>query len=204
VVSLGWLWGGGARAPPWWEAATAPAGAAPLRLAVATALAEIEADPRWQEIGTAWFADEDHVARFDLWAGTLAAGSLLAEEVVVRGGDWLDRRWREGGPRVKHVAVAGRRAGLSPEEFSGRWRAHAGSVGATPIPESARGQAYVQRHVLDEHGSWDAVTEVWFDDVDSLRSRVAWMREALASSPPDDLFGERHLLAVREELLLPG
>jgi hypothetical protein len=192
------------RGGPWREAPGAPPGTAPLRVTETTTLPELEADPPWASMGTAWFADVEHLARFDAWCVPGGGTSLDADEVVVRGAEWLDARWADGGPRLKHLALARRRAGLSPTDLSRRWRAHAGSVGTRPIPAIARGSAYVQDHPVSRpDGEWayDAVTEVWFDDLDSLRARIAWMAEALATAPPDDLFGERWLLAAREEVL---
>lgn len=190
--------------PPWGRALAAPDDAAPRRVTVSTALPELEPDPPCTHVGAAWFVDRAHLDRFDSWAGDDDA-ALDVEEVIVRGAGWLEARWAAGGPRLKHVALARRNPSLSLRDFSARWRSHAGSVGATPIPDIARGQAYVQGHPLPRpaHPPWDAVTEVWFDDVDHLRSRIAWMAEALAAAPPDDLFGERRLFAVREEVLAP-
>lgn len=181
----------------------APGAAAPLRATGSTALADLDPDPPFQEITTAWFADLAHLERFDRWSGDRGP-TLAAEEVVVRGEGWLAERWADGGPRLKHLALARRATGLTAEDFSARWRSHAGTVGATPIPEVARGRAYVQDHSLAGNGPYDAISEVWFDDIDALRTRVAWMAEALAIDPPDDLFGERHLVAMQEVVLSRG
>lgn len=183
---------------PWKRA---PGDAAPVRVARSVAMPELEADPPWEQLTTAAFRDADHLARFDEWSGGAAGPTLAAEQVVVRGADWLDRRWADRGARLKHVALARRAPGLSPAELTTRWRAHAGSVGSTAIPDAARGQAYAQSHPIDADPLYDAVTEVWFDDEADLRARIAWMAEALATAPPDELFGDRRLFAVREELL---
>jgi hypothetical protein len=53
----------------------------------------------------------------------------------------------------------------------------------------------------EDASTWDAVTEVWFDDIDALRARIAWMADALVTEPVNELFGERHLLAVSEKVL---
>jgi hypothetical protein len=173
----------------------------------ATTLPELEADPPWASIGTAWFADVEHLARFDAWVVPSGGTSIDTDEVVVRGAEWLDARWADGGPCLKHVALARRRPGLSPADFSQRWRAHAGSVGTQAIPEVVRGQAYVQDHPVSRpDGEWayDAVTEVWFEDLAALRTRIAWMAGALATDAPDDLFGKRWFLAAHEEVLSHG
>lgn len=200
-----WFTDGPGDDPPWARALVAPDGRAPVRATVSIALADLEPDPPCTQVGAAWFVDRAHLDRFDAWAGTPSADAIDVDEAVVRGAEWLEARWTAGGPRFKHLAIARRNPSLSPEEFSTRWRSHAGSVGTTPIPDVARGQAYVQCHPLPRAAGWrwDAITEVWFDDVDHLRTRIAWMSEALAAAPPDDLFGERRLFAVREELLSP-
>lgn len=130
-----------------------------------------------------WFAD-----------GTpLPAGDVVAEEAVVRGGEWLERRWRDGGEKYKHMAIAVRAAGLTREEFSRRWRSHAGTAGGSVIPDRARGRAYVQNHVL--RGDCDAINEVYFDDLADLRARAEWFAGIRADT---DLFAESRLICVRE------
>jgi hypothetical protein len=111
--------------------------------------------------------------------------------------------------------MAARSPGLTSEEFSERWKAHAGTAGATPIPERARGLAYAQNHPLlpqpsSEGGqgfgyricAYDAVNEVWFDDPERLRERVRWLAENLPDEGEDRLFGARHSIAVEETVLL--
>lgn len=130
-----------------------------------------------------WFAD-----------GTVLDGdSVVARESVLRGAGWLEQRWRDGAAVYKHMAIATRAAGLTREEFSRRWRAHAGTAGATVIPDQVRGQAYVQNHVL--RGDCDAVNEVYFDDLPGLRARAAWFE----GQPADrSLFASSTLICVRE------
>jgi len=127
----------------------------------------------------------------------LVGGSPEVEERVLRGADWLDRRWREGGVRFKHMALSRRAAGLTAAEFSARWAAHGRG---TPVPEEVRGQAYAQNHPLIP-GRYDAINEVWFDDLDGLRRRVDWFSANPIGDP--GLFGESWFLAVREELEEP-
>jgi hypothetical protein len=38
---------------------------------------------------------------------------VVASERVARGADWLDRRWQEGGPKLKQLAIATRADGLT-------------------------------------------------------------------------------------------
>jgi hypothetical protein len=204
-----------------WPAAVAaaldaPPDARPVRVASCISLPDEIPDQAHDAVGLEWFADADHLGRFESWlaaAGPGPAGGVVepsatavgvARAHVLRGGDWLDERWAAGGPRLKHMAIARRAAGLTPAEFSQRWQNHAGRVGATPIPDVARGCAYAQNHPLPRaEGDWiyDAVNEVWFDDLDALRTRIRWMTDALRGKPDDDFLGESSFLAVQEEVL---
>ncbi|MDX6745128.1 hypothetical protein [Actinocorallia sp. A-T 12471] len=200
-------------------AARAPEGVRPVRVAVNTVLPEV-AEPRHDGIEVAWFTDRAHADRFAAWQTTEgraarrdlaeltdpASPVLLATEAVMRGADWLAARWHDPSPRLKHLALATRAAGLTPEEFSARWRAHAGSVrrpgepGPTPIPDEARGFAYVQSHPLPGlPRAYDALTEVYFTTRESLAARVAWFAAAPAADPA--LFATSHLLPARETVL---
>jgi hypothetical protein len=178
----------------------APHDVRPLHLTVATALPEHNgSDPKHLVFTAEWFNDAAHLDRFDQCGGADAGLSIVVEEQVLRGADWLERRWRESGPRHKHVAFAQRSLDLTPAEFSRRWRTHAGQSGGAVIPEEARGQAYVQNHpVLRSGGEWvyDAVTEVWFDDHAGLQARIDWFTE----NPPGDtsLFRQFWFLATLE------
>ncbi|MFI0355000.1 EthD domain-containing protein [Actinomadura sp. 9N407] len=207
----------------------APAGTRPSRVAVCTTLTDLTGpDPRHDGIGLEWFTDSGHLRRFQEWLdgagrplgrhldGILvpdASPVLVAAESVQRGTDWLDRRWRDGGAALKHMAIAVRADGLTPAEFSTRWRDHAGRVrrpgaaNATVIPESARGRAYVQNHPCPRAtGEWayDALNEVYFDDEEGLRARIDWFRENLSGRADGDLFGRSWLIAAREEVMPAG
>lgn len=161
-------------------------------------------------IGIAYLRDLDHLERFQRHLTTPTGGPArdhvqVTAELVLRGEEWLSQRWSDGGSRYKHVALARRAAGLTPTEFAERWKAHAGTAGTTPIPDVARGAAYAQNHPVPATGepTYDAINEVWFDDLDALRTRHRWLTETLGSEsePTDDLFGARTLLLVEEEVL---
>ena len=160
-------------------------------------------------IDVAHFEDHPHLERFRRTADAdeISDHVQVVTEVVLRGEDWLTGRWSAGGPRYKHMALARRADGLSPAEFAERWQAHAGTAGATTIPDEMRGQAYAQNHPAPDADRviYDAVNEVWFDDLDLLRARHRWLTETVGSTSDDDstddLFGERHLLIVEEQVL---
>lgn len=204
-----------------WPSAVAAlaSGAQPWRLAAGVTLAEFsDPEPVYDGVAIAWFSDAEHLAAFEAGPepGALAdlsdpgAGTVIvAEELVLRGADWLQAHRRSGAGVLKHLALARRAPGLSPAEFSRRWREHAGRIGgpqpaqSVVIPEPARGLAYVQNHprARTDDGQWrhDAVNEVYFERPENLRARVDWFR---ANRPAgDDLFGPSSFLAVREDVL---
>ena len=180
----------------------APAAVRPLRVTRSTPIGEDFAHLTYV---TQWFADLDALADYEKWeAGKNDKVAIVTEEVVLRGSDWLAWRWTHGYNKWKHVALARRAHGLSQAEFSESWRGHAGkattkTAGTMPIPAAARGLAYVQNHPL--HGidwPYDAITEVWFEDVLSMQVRVEWFRNNVTT---DELFGEITFLTVIEEVL---
>jgi hypothetical protein len=148
-----------------------------------------------------WFASATVPVASAVPAAPLEGPSVVAEEAVVRGAGWLGERWRDGGPMVKHMALATRAAGLTQAEFATRWRAHAGTAGGTPIPDEARGLAYVQNHPVPGRWPYDAVNEVYFRDLDGLRRRVEWFRSNVPEPADGSLFGQSWLLAVREVVI---
>lgn len=201
-------------------AAAAPPDVRPARVAVCTVLPDVTPAARHAGVGLEWFRDPAHLAGYERWraasgadepTGELGrvidlAGSpvVVAEEHALRGADWLDRRWEEGGSRLKHMAVAVRREGLSPAEFAELWRSRAGRVGAVPIPAEARGCAYVQNHPMPRPGAdwaYDAVNEVYLEDRAGLLTRVRWFEETMREGGEDDLVGENWFLAVEEDVL---
>jgi hypothetical protein len=197
----------------------------PRRAAVSVVLSElVTAPPQHDGALALWFDDEAHLARFEgVLAGIGGAGAAgeqfgatadvaatpvaVVDEVVVRGETWLEQRWADATPKVKHLALALRAEGLTSAELSQRWRDHAGSAraagsaGPTPIPDAARGAAYVQNHPLarvDGDGGYDAISEVWFDDVAALQQRIDWFALNRIGEEPDDLFAASWFLPVRE------
>jgi hypothetical protein len=208
-------------------AAGAPPGVRPSRIAVCLTLPGLSVPGhRHDGTGIEWFADAGHLRRFTEWLGTpdgrrlacqageiadsRASPVIVAEEAVVRGGEWLEQRWRGGGSKLKQMAVAVRASGLTPAEFSRVWRGRAGQIrrpGAadvTVIPDAARGRAYVQNHPCPRTaGEWayDAVNEVWFDDLASLRARITWFRENLSGGAESDFVRQSWFVAAREEVV---
>jgi hypothetical protein len=205
----------------------APAELRPVRVTVATSLAQLmPGDAPHDGVATAWFTDDEHLAQFDAWLGTAhgrsvrgrivqlidddASSAIVAEEAILRGADWLDEHWREGSDQLKHLVLARRAPGLSSAEFADRSQARGVRSGtdlaATVVPDEVGGRAYVENHPCAlETGDWayDAVNEAYFDDLDSLRARIAWFESHEAEATGDELFGPSRFLAVREVIVLP-
>lgn len=198
-------------------AASAPERVRPVRLTVSVSLPEIAADQRHDGVALEWFGDREHLRRFESWLGTPpgqavqrlpseviefdASPVVVTSERVARGADWLERRWQEGGPKLKQLAIA-TRAVLTLPQFLERWRGRSGPVGAAPIPDAYRGLAYVQNHPLVTGGrdwAYDAIDEVYFDDADSLLARIAYFERELTGRAEDDLVRANWFLAVSED-----
>jgi hypothetical protein len=125
---------------------------------------------------------------------------IIAEEHILRGSEWLARHWSNPTPKpkYKHMALARRAAGLSAAQFSERWRNRPGRIGAsTEIPAEARGLAYVQNHPIHE-GLYDAINEVYFDDLDAMRSRIAFFAKHDVAKADADLVSETCFAIVEE------
>jgi len=218
----------------WREAASAvvadcPEGVRPLRAALCTSVPGVIDVQKHDGVGLQWFSDIDHLELFDRWQDTVAldpAGDrlrrvldcdaspvIVMEEAILRGEDWLEQRWRRGGEKLKHMAIGRRAAGLSPAEFSERWRSRAGtlrrsgSAQAIPIPKEALGNAYVQNHPIARAGgewAYDAFNEVYFDELEDLRRRSDWFAESLGIGTEDDLVSQNWFLAASEVVLIGG
>ena len=67
-----------------------------------------------------------------------------------------------------------RNPALTRAEFVERWRKEAGSLGGDRIPDDLRGLGYVQNVPLGDDPPLDAINEVWFADLDTLRRRAEW------------------------------
>ena len=201
-------------------AASAPEPARPIRLTVSTALPEIVANQKYEGVALEWFTDREHLLRFESWLCTPdghaserlmgeaveldATPVVVTDERVARGADWLEQRWQDAGPKLKQLAIATRADGLTLPQFLDLWRSRAGTIGATPIPEAFRGLAYVQNHPLvdaDRDWAYDAINEVYFDEVDSLLARIAYFERELTERSENDLVSANWFLAVREELI---
>jgi hypothetical protein len=203
----------------------APARARPLRVAACATLHNVLRTPSPHDgVELTWFADLESCNQFEAWRRTPEGCSatqrlstlednrgerkVIANEEVVRGADWLQRRWSDGREKLKHMALAHRAAGITRAELSERWRKRAGQVGAAGaatlrIPDAARGLAYVQNHPLPGPVDWayDAINEVYFDDIAAMRARIDFFETHDVAAADADLFSAPRFLAVVERVI---
>lgn len=191
----------------WLQRATSAVSVPPLRAAVSRVV-QGSAAPH-DAIGITWF--QDLAAMRSAYAHALQEPGtvIIAEEHVLRGADWLEQRWLDRTPKYKHMALARRAAGLSATEFSERWRNRPGRIGSgtsaqtLEIPAAARGHAYVQNHPV--HGAnealYDAINEVYFDDIASMQSRIAFFADHNVAHADADLVSEALFVVVEEHPL---
>ena len=103
------------------------------------------------------------------------------------------------------MAIARRAQGLTLTELFQLWKHPGGKVGTVVIPDEAHGLAYIQNWPQDGGAvewEYDALNEVYFDDLNGLRTRIAYFAETLGDQTEDDLLlAESWFLAAREELL---
>ena len=102
------------------------------------------------------------------------------------------------------MSVARRNPALSRAVFAERWRAEAGSLGGEAIPDDLRGLAYVQDHPVGDDPPFDAVNEVWFDDLDALRQRAVWFAARPVPAALFDPAAAFSLVLERVPALPPG
>jgi hypothetical protein len=176
---------------------------APLRAAACRVLHEVEgcAAPH-VAITLEWFRDIEALRRYEARVSPQPA-AIIAEEHILRGSEWLDRHWSDPTPKpkYKHMALARRAAGLSAAQFSERWRNRPGRIGvSTQIPAEARGLAYVQNHPIHE-SLYDAINEVYFDDLASMHSRIAFFAEHDVARADAELVSETFFAIVEEHLV---
>ncbi len=193
-----------------------PAAGRPVRVALGVPLALPGLPPPpFAAVDLQWFTDVDAALANEAWlrsvdpdAGTGAA-RIVVEEVVVRGPEYLDARWRLGGERYKMLSFGRRDRRLTPAQFSARWRGEAGRLGGEAIPDDVRGLAYVQNHPVPLAGhEWpfDAVNEVYVGCLEDLRRRAGWFAARLEATPragaePFMSPAETWSLCVRESAL---
>ena len=111
----------------------------------------------------------------------LRRGSTTVSEAFIRK---VDMR---AGPPVSRCTIG---------SGSARWRSRAGRIGGsatTPllaIPEAAQGRASILNHPLASAG-YDAVNEVYFDDLEAVRARLDFFGEHDPDAPTPISSAER-------------
>jgi hypothetical protein len=204
----------------------APAAGRPVRVVLAAPLDLPDVGPPpFAAIDVLWFDDLADARASDEWLAAadsdLAVGSswlggrscqVMAEEVVLRGPEYLRARWHQGGERLKMTSFGKRNPELTLAEFSARWRSQAGRLGEEEIPADLQDLAYVQNHpVPGERREWpfDAINEVYFEQLDHLQRRRAYFaakQDAAARFSAESFISptQRWSMFVREWPLEPS
>jgi uncharacterized protein (TIGR02118 family) len=81
----------------------------------------------------------------------------------------------EGNILIKSIAVAYRKSGISPEEFSQYWKDIHAPLAARVIPGMRK---YVQNHLIKLPGreyEGDGIVEMWWDDLAAFRNFGEWV-----------------------------
>jgi len=76
---------------------------------------------------------------------------------------------------IKSIAVAHRKSGMTPEEFSRYWKDIHAPLAARVIPGMRK---YVQNHIIRLPGrdcEGDGIVEMWWDDMEALQKFNDWV-----------------------------
>jgi uncharacterized protein (TIGR02118 family) len=87
---------------------------------------------------------------------------------------------------IKSIAIAHRKAGMTPEDFSRYWKDVHAPLAARVIPGMKK---YVQNHLLRLPGQEydiDGIVEMWWDDVEAFRDFSSWVQTDAGKALRDD------------------
>jgi uncharacterized protein (TIGR02118 family) len=161
-------------------------------------MANQSADPRDVALREAVGADDRQL--FDRsrgWPADHRRASVVATERIVLDGETKPEM-------VKLLAIASRHPGLSHEEFFDHWFNVHGPLGAK-VPGLRR---YVQNHgIVEAHAvlrglrevTHDGWSELWFDDLDSLRRAMATPEWQAMREDGERLFAQPMGIAIARE-----
>ena len=87
---------------------------------------------------------------------------------------------------VKSISLLKRKPGMSDKEFYNHYLEKHGPLAASVVPGMIK---YVQNHPIKLLGfinEFDAITEIWFDSVESFEKWMAWRKTDEAKVLLDD------------------
>jgi EthD domain len=173
----------------------------PLRLA----LCRVRNPGEIVAVELSWYADlaNVHEARG-------ASETIIVEERVARGEDWLKARW--GARRAEHcpllIGLIRRAAHLSREAFGQYWWHQHRPLADGLVPPELNPVAYVHNYArADQHSAWDGIGELYEASLRVARSRGEWF-ESEAAAPllaDEERFmdrASRQVLVTDQEILL--
>jgi hypothetical protein len=175
--------------------------APPLRLA----LCRVRNPGEVVAVELSWYADlaNVHEARG-------ASETIIVEERVARGADWLAGRWsaRRSEQCPLLIGLIGRAAHLSREEFGQYWWNRHRPLADSLVPLELNPVAYVHNYVrTDQHSAWDGIGELYEASLRVARSRGEWFESEAAAAllADEERFmdrGSRQVLVTDQEILL--
>lgn len=115
---------------------------------------------------------------------------------------------------IKVIAMLKRKSGITMEEFSQYWHEKHASLVRTLVPEVVLSlqKSYIQNHAIRLPGGgeppFDAVAEICFDDLESLRKWNDWYfsDDAKALRDDEDNFmdkSKRIIVVTDERVIIP-
>jgi len=166
----------------------------PLRLA----LCRVRNPGEIVAVEMSWYAD-----LANLYDERRAGETIIVEERVARGADWLAGRWnaRRGEQRPLLIGLIRRAAHLSREEFGQYWWNRHRPLADSLVPLELNPVAYVHNYVrTDQHSVWDGIGELYEASFSVARNRGEWFEsEAAAALLADE---ERFMDPVSREVLV--
>ena len=152
-----------------------------------------------------WYADlaDVHEARG-------ASETIIVEERVARGEDWLAGRWAER--RAEQcpllIGLIRRAPHLSREEFGQYWWNRHRLLADSLVPRELNPVAYVHNYAqAGQHSAWDGIGELYEASLRIARSRGEWFESEAAAAllADEERFmdrGSRQVLVTDQEILL--
>ena len=173
----------------------------PLRLA----LCRVRNPGEIVAVELSWYAD-----LANLYDERRGGETIIVEERVARGADWLAGRWsaRRGQQCPLLIGLIRRAAHLSREEFGQYWWNRHRPLADSLVPLELNPVAYVHNYVrTDQHSVWDGIGELYEASISVARSRGEWFEsEASAALVADEERfmdgGSRQVLVTDQEILL--
>jgi hypothetical protein len=173
----------------------------PLRLA----LCRVRTPGEIVAVELSWYADLANVHK-----ERGASETIVVEERVARGADWLADRW--GARRAEQypllIGLIRRAAHLSREEFGQYWWNQHRPLADSLVPLELNPVAYVHNYArAGQHTAWDGIGELYEASLRVARSRGEWFETEAAAAllVDEERFmdrASRQVLVTDQEIVL--